>query len=264
MFCCFWKLLLACFSTSVSFYLLINYFLRSDVCWHCFQWGTWLSLGFNSFSSSIFFLIGYLISMSFFFCKLRTAVVDFLAFVTPIGVLSLNALLVCLSIEKNWTRSCMHSGTASLMVSLTSSPWNDYCSAESFISALCPSVMLAWYSWVSAITIVFPSLIASLISLSASLVVSAVSPWRQLLIQSCLELLHLDPGTLKCSFLQKFGQRQTTPLDSHWGQLRAETFYLEHFILPNTLLSFHWERNISSSKPFITDPQVLAFHRNRT
>lgn len=150
------------------------------------------------------------------------------------------------------------------MVSLTSSPWNGYCSAESLISGLCPSVMLAWYSWVSAITIVFPSLIASLISLSGSSVFSAISPGRQLLIQNCLELLHLDPGTLKSSFLQKFGHRQTTSLDSHWGHLRAETSNLESFFLSNTLLSFHGKRNVSGSKPFITGPQGLAFHRNRT
>lgn len=104
LFCYFWKLLLGCFSTSVSFYLLINSFLRSDVYWHyfqcgLFQWGTWL--GFNFFFySSIFFLIGCLISVSFSFWKSRTAVVDFLAFVTPVGILSFNALLVCLSIEK--------------------------------------------------------------------------------------------------------------------------------------------------------------------
>lgn len=124
--------------------------------------------------------------------------------------------------KKNWTRSCTHSGTASLMVSLTSSPWNDYCSAKRFISGLCLSVMFAWYSWVSAITIVFPSLIAFLIYLSGSLEVSAISPGRQLLIQSCLE--HLDPGALKSSFLQKFGQRQSTSLDSHCDSQRAETF----------------------------------------
>lgn len=166
--------------------------------------------------------------------------------------------------RKNWTKSCTHSGTVSLMVSLTSSPWNGYYSAKSLISGLCPSVMLAWYSWVSAITVVFPSLVASLISLSGSSVVSAISPGRQLLIQSCLELLHLDPGTLKSCFLQKSGERQTTPLDSHCRHLRAETFYLESFILSDTLLSLHWERNVSSCKPFITGPQGLAFHRNRT
>lgn len=38
--------------------------------------------------------------------------------------------------KKNWTRSCTHSGTVSLMVSLNSSPWNDYCSAASFVSGL--------------------------------------------------------------------------------------------------------------------------------
>lgn len=123
-----------------------------------------MSLEFNYFSSSfIFILISSLLSVSFSFWKLHTTVVDFMPFVTAVGILKLNVLLEHLSIETFWTRSCMlfntKSGTTLLMVSLTSSPWNDYCSAQSFFSALCPSVILAWYSWYPLLQLCFlPSL----------------------------------------------------------------------------------------------------------
>lgn len=162
----------------VSFLLTFNQAFLNKCCalalcfqYDVFQWCTWCLWDLILLAVLfIFFLIGSLISVSFSFWKSHTTAVDFLAFVTPVGMLNLNALLVCLSIEKFWTRSCIlfntKSGTAFLMVSLTSSPWNYNCTVKSFFSALCPSVILAWYSWASAIAIVFPFPIAPLMSLS--------------------------------------------------------------------------------------------------
>jgi len=59
-----------------------------------------MSLGLNSLRSSFYHFFNRLSFLCHFPFGSGIQLVDFMAFVTPVGILNLNVLLECLSIEK--------------------------------------------------------------------------------------------------------------------------------------------------------------------